>query len=168
MLIYSLSSVLLLIACSNTKNWGTTNDISSMIETNELVPIHEYDCYNIDHSLASQIKIDYCKYINLTRYQGQIVYTADKIAITYYGGHFGECDFVYISDGTDHDFAMRYENIAGYDFPFTSSQILYAYNKGNFYTVKEAYDSNLISKTDVYNLGCSMSTMFKKQYPNPQ
>ena len=126
-----------------------------------LIPKHENDCNNIDQQLASEIKTAYSQYTNNVNYGGESKFSPEDIYILRYEGKIGGCHFVMLGgDEINYTSAHRPVDVAGYVVVFGSGQPLYAYKSGDFYTLKQAYDNEFLSKSDVYEIGTRVDPSF--------
>ncbi len=120
-------------------------------EAETLVPVHDRDCNNIPQALASEIKLAYREFINAS-YPSEKHSTEDIFIETYYG-NYSDCEVVFIGDKLDFTEAHRITSVAGYVLDFPDGQLLYIYKNSTFYTIKDAYENDLLTKTDVYEIG---------------
>ena len=80
-------------------------------------------------------------------------FALNTIWISQYFGNYSGNEVVYMGAPLRYTQLERQESIAGYTLNFLSGQKVYVYNSSTFYTIKEAYEKNIISKEDVYNIG---------------
>ncbi len=130
----------------------------SETEAETLVPIHEKDTDTIDQALASEIKLAYCQAFQLSPE------SADTIYISSYIGNYSGCAVVYIGGNWDVTWGPITVDIAGY---MIRGSHLHAYKNGSFYRLKEAYESGLLTKQDIYNIGKAVDPQFTERYPEP-
>ena len=143
-------------------------DASRDPEQNQLVEVHKYDCDNIEQQLASEIKTAYCEFICKKNTGGEFRLKPSDMCIARYEGEIGDCQIVMVGVADEqHNGAERVEEVAGYYLMFGSGQPVYAYYDGNFYTIEEAYERGLLSKTDVYKIGTIFNSGFSSIYPAP-
>lgn len=90
-------------------------------------------------------------------------FTLDTIHIQQYFGSFNGCEVVYMGSDLQHTDALRPVEVVDYTIVFPSGQEVYVYKDSAFYTVKEAYETGLIPKEDVYNIGLLSGIDFKEQ-----
>lgn len=141
-------------------------DASRDPEQNKLVEVHKYDCDNIEQQLASEIKTAYCEFICKKTTGGEFRFKPSDMCIARYEGEIGDCQIVMVGVADEqHNGAERVEEVAGYYITFGSSQPVYAYYNGSFYTIKEAYKAGLLAKTDVYEIGTIFDPEFTEINP---
>lgn len=142
----------MIIVCTLTILSGC--DASRGSEQNQLVEVHEYDCDNIEQQLASEIKTAYCRFTCEKNYGGKSCFEPSDMWVCRYEGKIGDCQIVMMGgDEICYTSAERAVEVAGYHLVFGSGQPVYAYYDGNFYTIEEAYERNLLNKADVYQIG---------------
>ena len=136
-------------------------------EDRPLIPVHEFDADTIEQALSSAIKwAHYQKLSNEAT--GELPISPEDLFISGYYGNLGGCEVVMIAgDDIPHTTAYRPVQVAGYTIVFTSGEPVWVYKDGQFFTVKEAYDAGVISKSDVYAIGEKVDSDFTSHYPTP-
>ena len=138
-------------------------------EDEPLIPVHQNDD-NIEQSTASEIKRAYYQKL-VSEYNIDPEYgpeSPEDLWISWYVGNFNGCEVVMISgDAIDYTQAHRPVEVAGYTIVFANGQPVYVYKDRSFYTVKEAYDKDYITKNDVYSIGAEVGVEFTESYPTP-
>ena len=134
-----------------------------------IVPAHPYDCDNVSVSVASELKIAYCKFINA--YYGREEFTPSDVVVQEYFGNYSGCEVAFISDPeTQYTQAFESVDVAGYTVVFPTSHQLSIYKDGELYLLKDAYEKGLITQKDVYNIGTKVGVGhedFADRYPAP-
>jgi hypothetical protein len=126
-----------------------------------LLPIHENDCQNMNQELSSEIKTAYFRFACEKNFGGECTFQASDIFVSRYEGEVGSGHIVMMGgDGMMYTQAFRSVHVAGYTFCFSNGQPVYVYRNGYFYTVEEAYEANIISKSDVYQI----ATVFDSEF----
>ena len=126
-----------------------------------LIDIHVNDCDGIDQQLSSEIKTAYCKFTCDKNYGGEPRFAPSDMYILRYEGKIGDCHIVMMGgDEIDYNQALRGVDIAGYRLVFGNGQPVYAYHDGNFYTISQAYDAELLSRENVYQIGSIFDSEF--------
>ena len=157
LIIYLIIMTLLITSCQNISE--KDKNISSS---------HQLDDEKIDIALAYKLREDYSSYlINLLGDAYKDAFPIDEIWVSRYFGNINGCEIVYMGSYLQVTDAERPVEIAGYTIIFPSGQELYAYKDSEFYTIKEAFDSGIIQKEDVYEIGTQAGVNFKDQNPTP-
>ena len=126
-----------------------------------LIDIHVNDCDGIDQKISSEIKTAYCKFTCDKNYGGEPRFAPSDMYILRYEGKIGDCHIVMMGgDEIDYTQALRGVDVAGYSIVFGNGQPVYAYHNGNFYTINQAYEAKLLSKENVYQIGCVFDAKF--------
>jgi len=146
-------------------------EIGKLINNNftELYPnqAHELDCDNIEQRLATKIKTAYAELLNKEYHGLKEKYQPSELWVDEYFGEFGKCHFVYMgADGIGYTEAVRGIEVADYLITIRDGQLVYAYNDGKLYTIKEAYDNGLIEEYEVRKLGTKIDPSFADRYPD--
>ena len=122
-------------------------------EDRPLIPVHEFDVDTIEQALSSEIKWAYDQKLS-NEAAGESPVSPEELFISWYYGNFGGCEVVMIGgDGIQHTAAHRPVEVAGYTIVFASGEPVWVYKDGQFFTVKEAYDTGVISKSVVCEIG---------------
>ncbi|MCL2281199.1 MAG: hypothetical protein FWC25_00870 [Dehalococcoidia bacterium] len=127
----------------------------------------------LDSELELKMRKDYQQYLIGLYGESEDWNNLGDISVLWYGGNYSGCEVVYMRDKRIYivlpilppfNYARKVE-IAGYTLAFTTSQEAYAYKDSIFYTIKEAYDANLITKNDVYSIGLKIDPYFAERNP---
>ena len=121
---------------------------------------------NIDPTLALKLRQDFWQFFD-PGYPRNEYWKLEDIWVQYYFGNYSGCEAVYMDSAWQDNAALRGVEIAGYTIVFPSSQEVYAYYDGKFYTLKEAYDQKLITTRNVYEIGKQVDGGFLERYPKP-
>ncbi len=97
---------------------------------------------DIDETLATQIKIDYAKY-------GK--YDSNDLRLSVYGEYKGTC-VMFIDGPWYYQDVITTETVGGVEFVYSSSRKLKAYKDGNFYSLGEAYENQLLTRVDLLDV----------------
>jgi len=112
------------------------------------------DCPNIDPELAVRIRMAYWEFTGgdvdaFPIWVANEYWTTDVVYVAQYYGNFSGMEIVWIESRGGFQDVMRWVDIAGYIFEFGSSQELYAFKCGNFYTILQAYEKGLMIRADI-------------------
>jgi len=134
-----VSAVMLisLLSCQNT----VVSDTS--IPDNVKIPD------NMDPALAMKIREDYWQWFrenNPSRGERLEAFWVER-----YVGNYSGCEIIYVHTPFDQIDGFWAEEIAGYIFWVNGNPAL-VYKDSKFYSIAEAYDKGLLTKTDVCNL----------------
>ena len=153
--------ILMLASCT-----GRQEENADQSAESQILDTHVNDCVNISQTLASEIKIAYCRFTCEKNYGGEVKFQPSDMYVERYEGKIGDCHIVMMGgDEILYTQALRLVEVAGYSLGFASGQPVYAYHEGHFYTIKEAYEANLISKSDVYRIGTIFDPEFASRHP---
>lgn len=134
-----------------------TDDVNQTV----LIDVHANDCNGIDQKISSEIKTAYCKFTCDKNYGGEPRFQPSDMYVLRYEGKIGDCHIVMMGgDEIDYTQALRGVDVAGYSIVFGNGQPVYAYHNGNFYTINQAYEAELLSKENVYQIGCVFDAEF--------
>lgn len=101
---------------------------------------------SLDSELELKIKEDY---VAMMADHGNTISVGDVYVQEYLGTYKNGAVALFISANESFLQAMVNEEIAGILFTFPTSQPLYIYYDSDFIPLKEAFDSNIVSKNDV-------------------
>ena len=134
-----VSAVMLisLLSCQNT----VVSDTS--IPDNVKIPD------NMDPALAMKIREDYWRW--LCENNPNMGYRLEAFWVEFYYGNYSGCEIIYMHEPFEQIDGFWAEEIAGYTFWWLGGQPVYVYKDSNFYSIAEAYDKGLLTKTDIYN-----------------
>ena len=136
-------------------------------EDRPLIPVHEFDVDTIEQAVSSEIKWTYYQKLS-NEAIGESLILPEDLFISWYYGNFAGCEVVMIDgDNIDYTDACRPVEVAGYTIVFASGEPVWVYKDGQLFTVKEAYDTGVISKSDVYTIGEKVDSDFTSHYPTP-
>ncbi|MCL1885289.1 MAG: hypothetical protein FWF98_00770 [Dehalococcoidia bacterium] len=94
------------------------------------------------------------------------VWKLEDISVLWYVGNYSRCEVVYMEClGLQYTQTHYPVKAAGYTIIFGTSHEAYVHNDSNFYTINEAYDAKLITKSDVYNIGKKLDPDFTERNP---
>ena len=90
-----------------------------------------------------------------------------QILISY--GYYGDCEVYCLrdSDSTDSNNKTTAYSIAGYEFHLKTIDEISVAKDGTIYNLKTAYESGLLTKQDIYNIGTKVDSTFTERYPTP-
>jgi len=150
-----------------TQETPTAFDGQTSPEDRPLIPVHEFDVDTIEQAVSSEIKWAYYQKLS-NEATGELPISPEDLFISWYYGNFGGCEVVMI-DGDDISYTTAYRpvEVAGYTIVFASGEPVWVYKDGQLFTVKEAYDTGVISKSDVYTIGEKVDSDFTSHYPTP-
>lgn len=131
-----ISLVPCLVAC-NVVNGGLP---TSSEKNNDLSP-----------SIELQMREDFASF--LREEYPHTEWKIDRISVQHFFGDFSGCEVVYMRCDVPYIQTLVPVEIADYTIVFPNGQPLYAYKNSNFYTIKVAYDTGLITREDVYAIG---------------
>ena len=157
----------LLTACTSDEDAEDIAVTTDSIHTSSvpLIDTHPSDHAGIDRQLASEIKTAYCKFTCDKNYGGEQRFSPSDMYVLRYEGKIGDCHIVMMGgDEINYTQAMRGVDVAGYSIVFGDGQPVYAYHNGNFYTINQAYEAELLSKEDVYQIGTIFDAEFEARY----
>ena len=118
----------------------------------------EADTPYINQRLACEIRTAFNKWAD------EEGYTFSNTAIRGYAGKVADCHIFYIATPATDVFIIE-EVVAGYTFYRNG---LFTYSNGEVYSLLQAYEGGLLTKRDVYEVGCLTSgESFKESYPDP-
>jgi len=135
--------LLLLSSCNNPPSHITSfeqQDVSI-----EYQP-HKLDPEDLDIEIAKRLRTDFLAFLKTTRSEDSDIqkWTISDIWVQQYFGTYNGCEAVYIGSYLEHTDEIREIEIAGYNFRFPSSQLLYIHKDATFIEIKEAYDTGII------------------------
>lgn len=117
------------------------------------IPTNNKDCDNIEPELASYIKNAYYKTVK----DNPVHVAPQDLYIKQYYGNFNGCHVIRIGG---HKIpitaAQRPVEISDYTLVFPDGEIIYVYYDGSIYTIKKAYELDIINSEDVYNIGVAI------------
>jgi len=73
----------------------------------------------------------------------------EPIRIKHYFGNVAGMEIVFMDGGGGFGDILRWVDVGGYVFEFVSTQELYAFKCGNFYTILQAYAKGLMTRADI-------------------
>ena len=111
---------------------------------------HEFDIDNMDQSLATELKIAYCRLLN-KNYFGEKFKLTD-VWVDANLGDYSDCAIFCMGAPVACTDEPQTVYAAGYRIVFPSDRFIYVYKDEEIYTLKEAYDHYLISRSDVYEI----------------
>lgn len=150
---------------SNSSN-NSSNSNSTSESNHSQVEDYKKDPADFPEELSQKIKEDYFQYLNTQHSSAE--WKLEDIYIQQYFGNYSGYEIVYISSSMQgYDQAFRDVEIAGYTITFSTGQEVYAYKDSEFYTLKEAYDGEHLTKADVYEIGKKVGHGFLENNPNP-
>ena len=153
----------LLTACASDDGAEQVAVTTDFIQTSSvpLIDTHPSDHSGIDRQLASEIKTAYCRFTCDKNYGGEQRFSPSDMYVLRYEGKIGDCHIVMMGgDEICYTQALRVVDVAGYSIVFGDGQPVYAYHNGNFYTINQAYEAELLSKENVYQIGCVFDAEF--------
>ena len=131
-------------------------------------PDYMKDPKTIDPVVALKLREDYRQHlIDLYGENYKDEFTLEKIWVQQYFGNYNDCEVVYMGCNLSYTEEARSVEVAGYIVVFPSGQEVYAYKNSKFYTIKEAYDTDLITKENVYEIGKQVGIGLTEEYPDP-
>ena len=89
----------------------------------------------------------------------------DTIWVQQYFGNYNGCEVAYMGSISNYNDAHRPVEVAGYTIVFPDGQEVYVHRDSLFYTIKEAFEVELITKQDVYKIGKKVGIDFEKENP---
>lgn len=115
---------------------------------------------NMNAKLAQQLREDYIRFLEETSPMDD-KWDLNKARVSSYFGNYSGCAIVYMDCDQVYTQELRPVEVAGYIITFGSGQEVYAYKDARFYTIQKAYDTGLLTKQDVYNIGLKIDPAFK-------
>ena len=162
MIFYMVFTMMHISACKRASTTDEPTIPTNVLPTAEVSPTtrpaYMKDPDDMPPEIALQIREDYCRVFGDK---------LEDIWVYQYFGNYNGCDVVFMGSKLQYTAAMRYVEIAGYTVVYPSSQEVYVYKESKFYTIKDAYDINLISEEDVYEIGKQISPEFYERNPEP-
>ena len=125
----------------------------------------EIDTPTLDPALEIKLREDYLKYMIDIYGEAEEWSNLDDVWVQCYFGNYSSCEVVYMGDRMHYSQMIREIEIAGYTFIFESGKDIHIYNDSQFYILKEAYDTKLITQNDVYNIGIQSNSRFAERNP---
>ena len=122
---------------------------------------HPQDDPNIDASLAYELRTayrDFCIEKLHSNYYTKENFDLNDVYVRSYYGTYSDCPVVWMV-WTDLlvTQAERSVSVGGYILHFTTGSKIYIYHNRHFYTIEEAYNAQLITGEDVYQIGLKVS-----------
>ncbi len=124
------------------------------------------DPKGLDAKIVMQMRKDYRKHL-INEYNRPEEWRLEDIWVQQYFGKINDCKIVYMGSGLRITESFRPVEIAEYTIVFCDGREVFAYKNSKFYTLKEAYDNEFLTKEDIYEIGKLVGVEFAEQYPNP-
>ena len=160
--LYTAFTMMHISACNHASTTDEPTMPINVLPTVELSPTTcpEYmkDPEDMPPKIALKIREDFSRILGVK---------LEDIWIQKYFGNYNGCEVVFMGGHFLYTQAMRYVEIAGYTVVYPSGQEVCVYNESKFYTLKGAYDINLLSKEDVYEIGKQINPEFNERNPVP-
>ena len=156
-------TLFLFTSCGSTSETERQEDINQTTQSAEItMPAHPMDDPDMDPELADEVRRAYIK----TMIMDLLLNRADDVYIRSYVGEYNGGIVVWITmEGKQVTQAEGAETIGDYTVYYgTGARPLY-YRNGCFYSLSSAYDAELISLKDAYDIGCALNSNFKERYP---
>ena len=125
---------------------------------------NEVDTPYIDQALALQIKSEFYK----RRMQEGETWEKNDVYVYDDFGTYGQCRVVHLEVVKPYTDIVKFEQAGGYYFCYATDHFAVAFSDGVLYSLNEAYEAGLISRSELYRLGVEHGgSSFTESYPNP-
>ena len=150
-------------SCDFASDIEIQNTVEQTTESTEFtMPAHPMDDPNMDSELADEVRRAYIK----TMVMDLLLNRADDVFIRKYVGDYNGGVVVWVTvEGKQVTHMEDSETIGDYTVHYGNSARPLYYRDGRFYSLSSAYDAELISRKDAYDIGCALNSDFKERYP---